>query len=171
MILEVDIQVKGVEALSKSEVNGIFKEAYHLTGQRWRRIYLPLHFGRSASRRYGYTPRSGRQNSGLPKRGSYTARKLAFVGHTRPLEYTGEGKRQALSQENISATSKKVVVRLPRKFNWRPAKGQVRMADEIRATRPEEIASLTAFMVDHLRKTFRQSGASGATVIGRTRTL
>lgn len=171
MILEVDLQVKGVEAMTRREVNAILKEAYYLTGKRWRQLYLPLHFGPRAYRRYNYSPRAGQRIGGDHKPGSYAARKKRFVGHSRPLEFSGEGKRMALTQEKISATSKKVVVRLPRKFNLRAKGSKVRMADEIREVRRDEIASLTQFMVDYIRKTLRQSGATGATVRGRVRSL
>lgn len=162
--LQVDVVLKGVEALSKSEVNGILKEAWYLTGKRWRQIYLPQHFGPRAGRRYRYARRSGERFNSKPRPGSYAARKKRFLKHQNPLEFTGDGKREALSRENITATRDKVVVRLPRKFNLRHPKSKVMMADEIRAVRPEEARELTRFLTGHIRKTLRESGARRATV-------
>lgn len=170
-IFSMDLEIGGVLGLSRKEVNDIVKEGFFLVGKRWRHLYLPLHFGQRATQRYGYKQRKGARYARADKKrgrhsGSYSARKYRAVGHTRPLEYSGEGKRQALRQENIAATRKKVVVRLPRKFNFRNPKSQINMADEIRAVRPEEMRDLARFLASHVRETLRQSGAKRATVKG-----
>lgn len=167
MILEIDLKVKGWTALSRREMNSIVKEAYFLTGRRWRHRFLPLHFGDQASRRYGYHRRAGQKFAGKPRPGSYSARKQQFLGHQRPLEFSGDGKRRAMREEKIAATSKRVTVRLPRKFNFRASGSRVRMADEIREVRRDEAGHLTKFLADYIRNTLRQSGASGATVSSR----
>lgn len=162
--LAVNLKLGGVAGLSKSDVNAVLKASWYQTGRAWRERYLPLHFGANAGRRYGYGRRSGERFNSTPRPGSYAARKLQFVKHQRPLEFSGEGKREALSRENISATRDKVVVRLPRKFNLRPKSSNIRMADEIRAVRPDEARSLTFYLADRVRRGLREAGAKKATV-------
>lgn len=162
MPLFVDVTLVGVESLTKKQVNDALKASMHAIGVRWRRRYLPLHFGNAASARYGYTPRAGERGSGKRFDRSYTARKLRFLHHTRPLEFTGEGKRQALNgQRLVYATRDTVRMPLPRKFNWRNKKSKVRMADEIRAVTPAEAKELTAFLVENIDRNLSKAGAKG----------
>lgn len=148
----VDVRLSGVEMLTKSEVNAAFKAAYLAVGKRWRRRYLPLHFGSRATQRYRYTLRNFQ----------YNRNKRRFLGHQRPLEFSGEGKREAIYRENMLVTRHKCVVRLPRKFNLRPRKGTIRMADEIRRILPAEIHDLTQLFIDVLEHELRRRGAAGA---------
>lgn len=164
MNIGLTIRLRGVEALRKKEVNDILKESFHLMGLRWWKLYLPQHFGDQAQRRYGYARRSGQQFNARPRKGSYQAKKLRAFGHQRPLEFTGEAKRQALASPRITSTRDKVTIRLPRKFNWRATGSQVRMADEIRAVRPDELRDLKLFLAKQIRESLRLSGAKQATV-------
>lgn len=158
-MLAIDVKLTGVESLTKKQVNDAMKRAMYALGLRWRRRYLPLHFGNAASTRYGYTPRAGERGSGRGFSKSYTARKLRFLGHTRPLEFTGEGKRQALNGERlVYATRDKVRMPLPRKFNFRNRKSKVRMADEIRAVTAGEVKELEAFLVAQIEREFKGTG-------------
>lgn len=142
----------GIESLSKSAMNAALKAAWYAVGKRWRRQFLPLHFTNKAERRYNYTPRAW----------NYERNKLRFLHHTRPLEFSGEGRKLATYQENIHVTRYGVIVRLPRKFNLRHKKSPVRMADEIRATRPEELEDLAKHFIKVLEHEFRRRGATGA---------
>lgn len=151
--VQVDVDLSGVESLSRSEMNAAFKAAFLAVGKRWRRRYLPLHFGNRAERRYYYTPRKW----------EYEGRKLKYLNHTRPLEYTGEGRREATYRENIIATRDKCTVRLPRKFNFRGKGSRVKMADEIRRVLVSERAELAEFFVFVLEKELRRRGARSAT--------
>lgn len=167
MPISVDVKLKGVESLKKKQVNDVLKAAMYALGLRWRRRYLPLHFGNAASRRYGYTPRAGERGAGRRQTfdRSYTGRKLKFLKHTRPLEFTGEGKRQALNGARlVYATRDKVRIPLPTKFNWRHPKSRVRMADEIRAVTAGESKELTAFLVETIDRLLSKTGAAGAGV-------
>lgn len=167
-MLAVDVKLSGIEGLRKKQVNDAMKRAMFALGLRWRRRYLPLHFGNAAASRYGYTPRGGERGSGKRFRGSYTRRKLVFLGHTRPLEFTGEGKRLALNgPQKVIATRDKVRIPLPRKFNFRNPKSKVRMADEIRAVRPDEVAELETFLVAQIEREFDKE-TSGVTVDSAT---
>lgn len=165
-MLAVDVELTGIEGLTKKQVNDACKDALYALGLRWRRRYLPLHFGNAASTRYGYTPRAGERGSGKKFDKSYTARKLRFLRHTRPLEFTGEGKRQALNGLSlVYATRDKVRIPLPRKFNFRNKSSKVRMADEIRAVTPGEMRELEIFLTEELVRQFKRLGRNGRTVV------
>lgn len=170
MIYTLQLEVKGTAALGKKQINDAFKGAMNDTGLEWWKEFLPKHFGPHATQRYGYMPRKGSRfahgNKSRGHRGSYSERKLRAVGHTRPLEYSGEGKRQALSSPKIYATRNKVVVRLPRKFNLRNPKSQINMADELRAVRPDERRHLARVHKSGVRQRLRKAGAKRATVTG-----
>lgn len=144
--------VTGIEALRKSDVNAALKAAWLAVGKRWRRRYLPLHFTNRAERRYYYTPRSW----------DYERKKLKFLGHTRPLEFTGEGRREATYRENLSVTRWGVIIRLPRKFNLRGRNTPIKMADEIRRVLPEELEELAEFFIEQLERELRRRGADAA---------
>lgn len=160
-MLAIDVKLNGIEALTKKQVNDAMKRAMGALGLHWRRKFLPLHFGNAASTRYGYTPRSGERGSGRRFYRSYTARKLRFLGHTRPLEFTGDGKRQALNGlRTVYPTRDKVRIPLPRKFNFRNKKSKVRMADEIRAVTDGEVKELETFLVAQIEREFRGTGAT-----------
>lgn len=172
-IFEVEVKLTGVEGLKQKQINDAIKQAMHDVGLRWRRRYLPLHFGGRAATRYGYTPRAGERGDRRKFQGSYTARKLRFLKHTRPLEYTGEGKRLALNgPQLVRATRDRVVVPLPRKFNWRHPKSKVNMADEIRAVREDERAELNEFLVAQIERHLnaaKHRGSAGSAAAGGTR--
>jgi hypothetical protein len=171
MIVTTNIVVKGADNFSKSSMNAIFKESHAEVGLLWWSKYLPMHFGSRATQRYGYKPRKGakqafRGQANDENRGSYSERKIRAVGHTRPLEYTGKGKQQALAQPKVVATRNKVRVRLPRKFNYRNPASDINMADEIRAVRPDEISALSTALKAAVRERLRKAGAKRATVTG-----
>ena len=151
MAIQIKYTPTGVEGLSRRELATVFRQSIEQVGKHWHKKYLPQHFGNAASRRYGYTLRQGEKGSGKSFRNSYTARKLYKYGHTRPLEFSGQGKSQALRRPNLkpTATSKKMAVdiHLPQKFNLRHPNSNVRMADEIRKVLPAEIKSIEQFLV------------------------
>lgn len=152
--LNVEVYATGIETLSRREVRQLHKEQWYQVGLRWRQEMMPLHFGRRATQRYRYQRRSRH----------YNQRKKQFVGHVRPLEFTGEGKRQAFNQRRMHSNSNRVVIKLPRKFNLRPATGTIRMADELRDTRHDERRSLSFGMVNGIRRSYKLSGATKARV-------
>lgn len=167
MPVHVEVKLTGVESLKKKQVNDVLKAAMYALGLRWRRRYLPLHFGEKAARRYNYTPRAGERGRDGSKDfdRSYTGRKLRFLKHKRPLEFTGEGKRQALNgQRLVYATRDKVRMPLPSKFNWRHPKSRVRMADEIRAVTVTESKELTKFLIETIDRLLSRTAAAGARV-------
>jgi len=166
-MFSIELKIGGVLGLRKKEMNDATKDAFAFIGRLWRAKYLPLHFGDRATQRYGYTKRDGAdvaRSGGKFARRTYSYRKYKLVGHTRPLEFTGDSKREALTQEKIYATKDRVIVRLPRGFNRRARGSKVRMADEIRKVRPDELAHLKTMFAKRLRETLRAMGAKRATV-------
>lgn len=158
MKLGITVSVRGVAAMSRREMNDVLKEAWHLLALRWLNYFLPLHFGDRATQRYGYEKRSWR----------YNYRKKRIVGHTRPMEFTGQTKRQALRQHNVIASSKQATARINAPgLNRRPKTGRIRMRDEVTAIRDDELAALRKFMGDHLRRTFHAIGQRAARVVIR----
>ena len=109
------------------------KAAYLAAGIDWHRHALPKHFTRAGAKAYGYAPRAG--EPGNTRRGgfkrSYTGRKLAKMGHTRPLVYSGMSE-QLTRMRDVRATSKsaRVIIHAPG-FNRRHPKSRADMRAEV----------------------------------------
>lgn len=165
-MIRAEWRATGIESLKPGRINGIVRNALGNTGMRWRSRYLRLHFGNAAATRYSYTPRSGERGSGRAYARSYTAQKAAKYGHTRPLELSGSGRREAESSKVVNPVANKngarVEIPLPRKFNLRGKGSKVNMADEIRAVLPVELSDLSQFLTDELESGFNQAGAYAA---------
>lgn len=169
MPLQVTMQVEGFPAMKRKRRNDIFKATWLDLGKYWRKQMLPLHFTHRGGRKYGYSPRKGEApGGGRPTRGTYTYRKKKLFGHTRPLEFTGKGKQEALTSKKYRATRDKVDVILPRKFNLRHPNSKVNMREEITAVTMDEITRLVRRFTNTLvrkmgtvnsRKTITVSGA------------
>lgn len=150
MPIVVEVKLRGVEKLSKSQINRAMKAANFATGVHFRRNFLPSRFTQQGGRRLKYTPRAGEVRIGLVRQGvkqSYAARKQRHLGHSEPLVFSGEGKRLALSNNrNVRSTRDKIVIPLPRKFNFRNPNSKIRMSDEIRRVTPREAKKLSTFL-------------------------
>ena len=120
-------------------------------GGHWHSRYLPGHFEQSAAGKYGYK-RRGKQ---------YLIDKARAVGHTRPLEYTGDMKAMLTRMARISSTAKgaKVAMTGPRYlYAFRKDLAQPDKAAEVTATNTEE-ATLFAQLLDR-RLTRRLNGVT-----------
>ena len=152
MVLQVEVELTGIEGLKKSQVNNAMKRAMFAMGLRWRRKYLPFHFEEFGERKYKFARRSRR----------YERLKKKIHGHTHDLVASGEGKRLALSgRRKVFATRDKVRIPLPRKYNLRPTKSKVRMADEIRRVTKGEVNSLTKFLVVQIDREISKEAGQG----------
>ena len=78
----------------------IVKQALSEAGGLWHRRYLPMHFHAGAGNRYKYAPRTRK----------YLRRKQRLKGHRRPLEFSGDLKRELTRKATLSGTSKRVRV-------------------------------------------------------------
>lgn len=136
------ITYRGIIApdIPKRLLNQAFQESYEPAGELWHKEFRDEHFTNRGATKYGYTPRqgdSGTKGAKIWKR-SYQGRKLRAVGHTRPLELTGESK-ELTKRIDIRATSKRGrIVIHARKFNFKPAGSSVNMRQEIETVLPQE---------------------------------
>lgn len=164
MAIHVEITLTGAAALGKRAINDITRNAMRELGLLWRRRYLPKHFTVKGGREYKFRPRKNYSQSSR-KRESYVARKKRQYGHSRPLEFTGEGKRLAFASKTVQATAAaghaRVVIPLPSKFNFRNRFSQIRMADEIRAVSDRDRRELEAFLVKTISRGMNDAGAAG----------
>jgi hypothetical protein len=135
-LIRTRIEYRGAIAalLKRSEFNKmILKPSWQKTGVHWSQHFWEKHFTEAGAAEYAYLPRAGQL---LPRgskryRESYTGRKERQMGHTRPLEWSGDLKRESRRQM-IQATSKGVTVRMrARKANWRNPKSRINMAEEL----------------------------------------
>lgn len=92
-------EVGGVETV-KRKLNGILKETFRSGGEVWFSRILQRHFRGGAASDYGYEPRTAK----------YLRRKTRQFGHTRPLEYTGDMKRDLMRRAKITPTKSRVSV-------------------------------------------------------------
>ena len=122
--------------------NEVYKHGIQVTLHHWHTHFRLKHFTNAASREYAYTPRKGEPGSGRAWKGSYTAKKLKKVGHTRPLEYSGESKHRT-SSATIKATSKggRCVLNVPA-LNFKHPKSSVLAREELVRISPAENVKL-----------------------------
>ena len=157
-MFSIVVDIQGMPAMRKQELNNLHKKSWRSLGMNWRKRYLKGHFTHRGGRKYNYTPRKGERPGQKPIPYSYTGRKLKQVGHTRPLEFYGEGKRQALTQKRVVSTKERCKIRLPNKFNFKHPRSKVVMRDEIRAVHQSERRPLATHMRDDLEKRLRRVG-------------
>ena len=128
--------VVGSPAAMKRGMGPIVKDALQEAGGLWHRRYLRRHFETGAAGRYHYERR---------RSDKYKRRKRRMKGHTRPLEFSGDLKRQALRMAEISGTSKRarVKVSVPWYVTARMTRRRMPdMAKELTATTRAEVGRL-----------------------------
>lgn len=167
MAYAVQFEFRGIDALKTKQVNDAIKRALVAMGKRWRRRYLPKHFTHKGAREYGYKRRVGETGSGgsgrpirkIAGKITYTWKKWKLHGHTLPLVYTGELRRQSLyGPPKIKATCKNrgqnanVRVSLPRKANF--------VIKDMTAVSRREIIDLQKFLADQVERELRREGTS-----------
>lgn len=132
--------------LTRSAWKGISKIGWQAAGETWHAEILPRKFTNQASYVYGYQRRTAR----------YTQRKIKKLGHRRPLEYTGELKRQVIRIRDVRVTgdsskrqgAARVVLRGPRYlYAYRKDLKQPDKAAELQAISSAD-ASLIAARMD-----------------------
>lgn len=165
IILEAEYE--GVQGIGKSQFNKIMRDSLRVMGLHWRKKFLPMHFGNKATSRYGYAKRAGESGNTRRKFSrSYTGRKLKKYGHTRPLELTGASKAEALSSDRVDTKYRggegAALIPLPQGFNRRAAGSRVRMNEEIRAVREDELKELGDLLTAEIAKGIEKLGGSGS---------
>lgn len=133
--LEAKIRYTGIIGMKKVEFRNTFiKPMYEQMGKHWMVNIRPKHFTHAGAREYGYEPRSGEKKSGKSFKRSYTGRKLRKKGHTRPLEYSGELKRDSgFSRFSHGVGRMRILLPRARKANFRHPKSNIDMRAELTA--------------------------------------
>lgn len=133
MAIKGSITYTGMDAVKPAELRRAVKAELQKTVEDWHENILPRHFARGAKQRYGYQDRSDKYNRWKRKK----------FGHSRPLEKTGQLKRQVLRRARISGTSKRATVTMdaPRyMYQYKP--DQPDKAGEITAVTNDEVQSM-----------------------------
>lgn len=134
--------------ISNTVVNKMLKRSWFARGLYWHKTYRERHFQPQAMSRYNYTPRKK----------SYNIRKQKYLKQTvpTPLVYKGESKL-ASRTATIHASQNQVRVSMPTpKLNYRPAKGTIRMADELRTVRDDENEVMDKLQAKQLAEKFER---------------
>jgi hypothetical protein len=171
MAMQITVRKRGMTPkVAKRVLNDIHRAGMRQLGEKWHTEYRPLHFRNLASTRYNYTPRQGERGRTVANfNRSYTGRKLAKFGHTRPLVYTGESER-ASQTPTIEAVAKRgsarVAVRMRAyKLNYRYAGSPIDMRAELQTVIPAESQALADGLRDFLARNYRAVGDQSTTVI------
>lgn len=132
----------------KRAYNNASKAAWADTAFEFHAHYRDKRFTNEHAQEAGFALRKG---EGLPRgsaafRKSYTGRKLRMMGHTRPLEFSGDTRRKVRSA-SISSTSKggKAAYAGASKFNFRHPKSKIRMSEEFKRITAAEAIALGEF--------------------------
>jgi hypothetical protein len=119
--------------------------AWKNAGDHFHEQFRDKRFTQAHGRKAGYAPRRGDLISPTAKgwRRTYVGKKFGIYGHRRPLEFTGETRRN-VSTKRMVATTKSVAIRYPgaRKLNFRHPNSLVRAAQEFMKVLPDEVAAI-----------------------------
>ena len=118
------------------------KTAWHKIAGFWHRNYRPLHFEKSASRRYGYRRRTDK----------YNRAKLRKFGHTIPLVWSGTSKALAAVQDIRSTSNWGKAIIHANTLNFRPQGWQGTMREELDSTTVRERRVLARVFVRHFER-------------------
>jgi hypothetical protein len=140
--------------LSAKWHNEAAKEGWQHTARYWHVTLRDKHFTEAGAREYGYTKRKGEgmvRGSKAYKR-SYTGRKEARFGHTRPLEFSGKSRRLT-GTARISGTAKGATVRMNAPaLNFKHPKSQIVMRDELTRISQPETSELSNVFGQHYHR-------------------
>jgi len=129
--------------LRQREFRVVKKAAYYAAGKVYRDVIIPRHFGEQAAGRYGYQQRSK----------AYRRYKRIKRGHGRPLEFSGRGKQDAMTNVRLIATSNKLTVRIKAPvFNYRRSANAPNMREELQTVVNEDIGDMNRAFREGFRK-------------------
>jgi hypothetical protein len=112
----------------KRGLGKVIKESMAEGAGLWHRRYLPMHFKQGAGRRYRYQPRTR----------PYLRHKRKKHGHSRPLEFSGELRREVTRRATITGTSRRARVTMDTGQAWYATRKW-----KNRATMPDMEAEIT----------------------------
>jgi len=130
MALRAQIRYTGGPNVLKKDLRAAAKASLAVVGETWHDKTLPEHFKPAAAGRYKYRDRTE----------TYRKRKRRVHGHARPLEYSGEMKRQVLRMARVTSTGRgaRVALKGPRYLYAYRKAGQPDKAAELIAVTPAE---------------------------------
>ena len=113
----------------------------------WHENTLPLHFEKSAHRRYKKEYR--------PREGKYQARKTRLKPFAGPLEWSGESKRQLMQRIRVTRTSKRMTGTMyaPPYFWMKPRHiTHVNKGEELVAVTKKEVLAMAKLLSERVTK-------------------
>ncbi len=174
-LTRLDVTRDGFGAISKGAFNRVLKEAMEDAGEFWHREILPKHFTTAGAKEYNYKVRQRirrrkRQDGSTYDSPGYEQYKMRKKGHRKPLVWSGDLRRAALSEAAISGTSKGFTVKLtvPNHVIYRGRSGRgPDMRRELTTVSGKDLRLITEF----LEKRIREIMAGGGRAAGRARRL
>ncbi len=168
-MFEITLRKSGpTPKIVRRELNNVTREAARTMGQVWATRFREKHFTNAGAAEYGYTPRQGEPGRPHPRgfRQSYTGRKLAKFGHTRPLEFTGESRARTRSPRIVATATKgqatvQVIMNAPG-FNRRYAGSPIDMRKELTTVsrgEAEKLADEAGFFMQFVFSKIREHSA------------
>jgi hypothetical protein len=156
-MFEITLRKSGpTPKLVQRELNNVNREAARTMGQVWASRFREKHFRNAASSEYGYTARQGEPGRPGPRgfQQSYTGKKLARFGHTRPLVLTGESEALTRNPRIVATATKgearvRVIMNSPG-FNRRYPGSPIDMRKELTTVsraEAEELADEAGFFI------------------------
>ena len=144
--------------VTRKKMAGVQRRVMRAHPISWLTHFQDGHFSNAASRRYGYTPRSGERGSGRKWYRSYTHIKLLRQGHTRPLEYTGRGRQTLKTSRRAVGTRNRAAAILPaRVFNLKNPISRIDMRRELTVVLDREQEIITTDAQRKLNAEIRRS--------------
>lgn len=135
----------------RSNFKPVVKKGLAEIGGFWHERFLPLHFHPSAKFRYRGA------DTYLPRSAQYEKRKRRLFGHNLPLVFSGDLKKSILSEQRVSATSKKATVTLRGTRYLYPFKKNARdhdKAKELTVLRVDEGRTLSKRLKTNIEREF-----------------
>ncbi len=163
-MIEVTIKESGATPKLMARVaNQVHREAAKDLAVFWHDNFVRKHFTQAGATEYGYTPRRGQEGSPGSKgfKKSYTGRKLAMKGHTRPLVWSGTSYLLVIaSRNNVTATATKGTAHARLRMNapalnFRNPHTRIDMRKELTTISPREAAEMSVAARDYIDARYR----------------
>ena len=115
MKIKQKLQVDGLMAASRSDLQKSQRETWADVGVEWHDTMKAEKFTKAGAAKHGFTPRRGDYGSGVPYKGSYTeakvlrrrnGQKVRSAGENRPNVWSGQSRSQAMASRKVTAKAK-----------------------------------------------------------------
>lgn len=143
------VEVEGALALKPGEYRALLGEAYAAAMIRWHGEVFPERFREDAYQRFGIRPRSL----------EYVRRKRRVKGHNRPMEWTGETRRQATARFTVTSSSRQASGRMDVPAYVFYVKDGRRVSEELSDLIPREQRQIRDFVAQEVVRRLNESEA------------